>query len=774
MTNFLRGQRIKALCGEATVLPDIDFETYSEAGYLWSESLGKWQAFDGAPQNKKGLRVVGLDNYAKHPSTEVLMLSYDLKDGQPARQWVPGMPPPQDLFGYLQAGGLIEAHNVAFEWRIWEHVCRKRMGWPELRPEQVRCSMAKSRAACYPGGLDLVAKVCGSPVQKDPAGGPLMKFFSNPRNPTKKDARRRNLPQDDPAKWQGYLQYNRIDIQAEAQVSMRTPDLVGQELEWWLEDHLINRRGVAVNLQLVEDGIELIRQAQQKYAGEFQRLTGIDSPTKLQQFKDWLGLQGIYAASLDEEAVDDLLTKVPAEMAAVRRALEVRGLMGSASVKKLYSIRLRANSDHRLCDLFVYHGARTGRPTGEGPQPTNLPQGDLPVVKCSACGGWQKPGRMRCFHCGASGTLPSKAGEWNPDAVEQAVRLLRTRSLELIEECFGHAMKMLAGCLRAAFVARPGHRLVSSDFNSIEAVGLAMLAGEQWRIDLFRTHGKIYEMSAAKISGVPFDEMMKLRGYDMTQPNWWEQDVKGPHHPLRKTLGKVGELAGGYQGWTGAWKAFGAADFMSEEEMKDAILAWRKASPAIVHFWGGQLLEVGYREWVPHLFGCEGMFIQAFTNPRTWCHVLRLDGTRSGVSYVSDGVRVYCRLPSGRYIPYHNVQLLPSDRKAGTWSITFEGFNTNPKNGPVGWITMETWGGRLVENVNQAACRDIQTPAILRAEAAGYPVVLHVYDEIVSEVPYGYGDVKHLESLMMQRQDWYRDWPVRAAGGWEGTFYRKA
>lgn len=774
MSQFLRGQQIKALYGVATVLPDIDFETYSEAGHLWDEAAQRWTALEGAPQKKKGLSVVGLDNYAKHPSTEVLMLAYDLKDGLPPRQWVPGMPPPQDLFDYITAGGLVEAHNVAFEWRVWEHVCRRRMGWVPLSEHQVRCSMSKARAACYPGGLDLGAQVIGSPVHKDPAGSQLIKVFSVPRNPTKGNPSRRNLPSDEPEKYARFLHYNRVDIRAEAEVSMRTPDLVGQELEWWLADQRINRRGVAVNLQLVEDGIELIRQAQQKYAGEFQALTGIDSPTKLQQFKDWLGLQGIYAASLDEDAVDELLDKVPADMAVVRRALEVRGLMGSASVKKLYSIRLRANSDHRLCDLFVYHGARTGRPTGEGPQPTNLPQGDLPVAKCSACGGWQKPARMRCFHCGASGTVPEKAGEWNPDAAAQAVKLMRQRSLTLVEECFGHAMKTLSGCLRAAFVARPGHRLVSSDFNSIEAVGLAMLAGEQWRIDLFRTHGKIYEMSAAKISGVPFEDMMKLRGYDTSQPNWWEQDARGPHHPLRKTLGKVGELAGGYQGWIGAWKAFGADEFMTEPEIKDAILAWRKASPAIVHFWGGQRREVGYREWVPCMYGCEGMFIQAFLNPRTWCHVLRLDGTRSGVSYVSDGTRVFCRLPSGRYIAYHQVTLRPSDRTPGTLSISYWGYNTNPKNGPVGWIEMETWGGRLTENVNQAACRDIQTPAILRAEAAGYPVVLHVYDEIVSEVPDGFGNVKHLEALMMERQPWYADWPVRAAGGWEGAFYRKA
>ena len=348
--------------------------------------------------------------------------------------------------------------------------------------------------------------------------------------------------------------------------------------------------------------------------------------------------------------------------------------------------------------------------------------------------------------------------------------MIRTGSLATLQLVFGDALAAIAGALRGLYVAAPGHDLICSDYNSIEAIGLAMLAGEAWRIEVFQTHGKIYETSAAKITGIPFEEMMAMRGYDMSQPQWWNQKVSGPHHPSRQKLGKVSELASGYQGWIGAWKAFGADAFLSDEEMKNAILAWREASPAVVHFWGGQ--ETGPR-WnrTPLMFGVEGMAVSAVCDPGTEYPVMRLDGTRSGVTFVMRADVLYCRLPSGRYLTYHHPRLSPSER--GGQAISYEGYNTNPKNGPVGWIRMNTWGGRLVENINQAACRDIMTFACRNLEAAGYPVVLHIYDEIVSEIPEGWGSQAEFEAIMERRPPWAHDWPIRAPGAWRAKRYRK-
>jgi DNA polymerase len=240
------------------------------------------------------------------------------------------------------------------------------------------------------------------------------------------------------------------------------------------------------------------------------------------------------------------------------------------------------------------------------------------------------------------------------------------------------------------------------------------------------------------------------------------KEETGNHHPCRKK-GKVNELSLGYQGWLGALKAFGAPG--SDEELKSDILAWRAASPAIVELWGGQ-----ERNWQPELFGIEGAFVYAMLNPgaEAWVRGMRLQRRESAT-----GDAMYIRLLSGRELTYHQPQLAPSSRRPGTYSISYEGNNTNPKSGPVGWIRMETWGGRLVENIVQATARDIQWHGILNLERAGYPIVLHVYDEDVAEVPEDFGSVEEFERLMSAMPEWAADWPIRANGGWRGKRYRK-
>jgi len=362
--------------------------------------------------------------------------------------------------------------------------------------------------------------------------------------------------------------------------------------------------------------------------------------------------------------------------------------------------------------------------------------------------------------------MMSNRAEWGIAAAEDALETIRTRSLAFVEYVWGDAMLAVSGCLRALFIAAPGKNLICSDYSSIEAVVIAELAGEQWRREVFNSHGKIYEMSAAKISGVPFNDFMKHAGYteeQLARPDWWAQVPanKGSHHALRKTIGKVAELASAYQGWVGSWCAFGADVFMSEPEMKDAILAWRAASPAIVEFWGGQ-----ERNYQPELYGVEGMVVQAISNPSY------VFGYRGHHFQVRDDV-LYVRLVSGRELAYHRPRLTPSPRRVGTFSISYEGWNSNPKNGPMGWIRMETWGGRLVENIVQATARDIQWHGILALEAKGYPIVLHVYDEDIAEVPEGMGSVEELERIMGEMPPWAAGWPIKARGGWVGKRYRK-
>ena len=814
--SLLAGTRLAAGLGQASVLPDLDFETFSLAGYVWDRERNRWEGPPGAPKNTKGLPVVGAANYAAHESAEVLLLAYDLKDGRGRRRWRPGMPPPADLFAHIASGGLLEAWNVAFERWVWELVCVPRMRWPAVHPAQWRCAAAKARAHALPGSLAAAGTALALATQKDPRGAALMRKFSMPRNPTKGDPRWRvpmvfddvaeraaamaagdpraerqwlKVLTDDAADSHAYADYNETDIAAEAEASARIPDLDADELAWWQVHEAINHRGVAVDVRGLEDAAAIVDAAQQRYNAELSTLTGVDSASKVQQLLGWLHSAGVHLDSLDEDAVADALQR-PEIQGPARRVLEIRSAIGSASVKKVHAMRNAATPAGRLHDLYVYHGARTGRSTGDGPQPTNLPKAGPNLRGCgvrvkgkllpgSGCGKHYAPARGACPHCGrpAPPLPPDGAAtiEWHPGIAEEAIEALRTRSLDWVEYAYGDALHVVAGCLRGFFCASDGCDLISTDYNSIEAIGLAMLAGEQWRIDVFRSHGKIYEASASMTYGVPLDEFAAYR------------ERTGQHHPLRQK-GKISELAFGYGGWLGSAHAFGMPG--SDEEIKEDILAWRRASPSVEWLWGGQRIghaasiaeHCGFDNRAPlrgldrwdsgtFLYGVEGAAVSALLAPGSVARVTRLDGTPAGVSFTQRGDALYCVLPSGRPLTYHRPRLQPGER--GGYEMSYEGWNTNPKNGPKGWVRMRTWGSRLVENINQAACSDLLRFACRNLEAAGYPVVLHVYDEIVSEVPEGWGSLEEFESIVTRVPAWAADWPVRAPGGWRGKRYRK-
>lgn len=745
--------------GFATVLADFDFETYSEAGFVWNPATNRWQAPRGA--DKKGLPVVGAAVYSEHPTCEVLSLKYDLKDGLGRRHWIPGQPPPLDLFAHIAAGRLLEAWNVAFEAWVWDNVCRSKYGWPELPRAVLRCAMAKARAHALPGALDKTSDVLNLQHKKDPDGKRLLDKFSIPRNPTKADPRRRIHPEQDPVDGPRLYAYNDRDILAEAEASARIPDLPPAELAFWQADQAINRRGVAIDRPMVEACIAIVEQALVTYNAELATLTGgtVEAASEVQKLRGWLGAHGVHLYSLDEDAVAEAL-KRPGLPPHCERALRIRQAVGSASVKKVFAMANQATDADRLHDLFSYHAARTGRATGNGPQPQNLPKAGPRVRRCdevSGCGRFYGVSLQACPHCGTPEGF-STVQDWSPDVVEDALAAIASRSLEWVEFVFGagNAMAVVSGCLRGLFVAADGHDLVCSDYSAIEAVVLAMLAGEAWREEVFRTHGKIYEASASMITGVPLEEFFR------------HKKETGHHHPHRNGIGKFAELASGFQGWVGAWKAFGAGEHMSDEEIKRAILKWREASPAIVEFWGGQFRgrpwEANYRQ---EYFGVEGAAVLAVLNPgKVYAY--------RDVAYQCDpaGAALYCRLPSGRLLTYHRPELRPSDRDAG-YALSYEGYNTNPKNGPVGWIRMDTWGGRLTENIVQAVARDILAHAIVNLERAGYPVVLHIHDEVVAEVLKGWGSIEEFERILGTLPAWCTHWPVKAAGGWRGRRYRK-
>ena len=681
-------------------------------------------------------------------------MAYDLKDGTGRHFWHPGMPPPQPLLDFVARGGEVEGWNVAFEWWIWNEVCVRRYGWPPLAQEQTYDAMAKARAFALPGSLGNVSDVLALSRKKDPDGDRLLKKFSMPRNPTKADGRLRIVPNfDDPADEdaQRLKAYNLRDIEAEFEASWRIPDLQPLELQVWRTDQRINRRGMAIDLAAIDGAIRIIGQASEQYGRELKELAGC-YPTELQRLRGWLGAQGLHMETMDEDAIEAALLD-PFIPEPCRRALEIRQVVGSASVKKVFAMRNQVARGGRLHDLYTYHGAHTGRPTGNGPQPTNLPRSGPDCWECAHCGHHHNTPGAACPWCFTPFDRSAKRREWSPEAMEDAITIATTGSLPAMEWFFGDAMHALAGTLRGLFVAPPGYDYISSDFSAIEGVVTAALANEQWRLDVFRSHGMIYEMSAAKIIGEPFEAFIEYK------------KVHKKHHPARQGVGKVAELALGFSGWINAMKAFGAEKYLpTDEKIKETILAWREASPAVVHLWGSQRNG---------LTGLEGGIIQALRHPGQIVPVHRLDGGLTGVSYTYSDDVLYAILPSGRHLTYHRPRIRSTGDSWRGDQVSYEGWNTNPKNGPPGWIRKDIYGGRATENVVQAVARDIQMNAIELLEAKGYPVVMHTYDEIVSEVPAGFGSVKELEATMASLPDWAKGWPIKADGGWRANRYRK-
>lgn len=722
-------------------LAEFDFETRSYAGFVWS-SAGRWESLPGFAPTKRGLPAVGTRVYVEDPSFSPILLAYDLTPqygGATAVQWELGqsfdiLAP---LFDHVRAGRLIEGHNASFEYEVWTYFCVPRWGWPPLSIRQLRCSAVKCRAAGYPGSLGPVTQVLNTPTKKDPDGERLMRLFSIPRQPTKKDGRVITAPHEAPEEWARYKSYNLTDIRAEYEVSTRVPDLSADEQELWFLDQEINDRGMAVDTKGIEDCIAIVEQAYEKYGAEFRALTGGIEPTELKQMQGWLSAQGVAMHDMTEKSIDAMVERLQPDADGVippaLRALQIRQMLGSASVKKLYALRAQTASDGRVHGMYQMHATHHGRTGGYGPQPANLYK-----------------------------------GEWHtPEEVDAALRVIATRSLPAVEAAYPNcgALDVVNNCLRSLFVAAPGMQLVSSDYSAIEGVTLACLANEQWIIEVFRTHGMIYEAQIAQMTGTPFEEFVR------------HKRETGKHHPLRHQ-GKLAVLSGGYASWVNGWKKFGADQYYADDAaIKEAILSYRKSVPNIVEFWGGQTRnkfdrapDGSYAPERQELYGLEGAAILAVQNPGQ-CYRVGLIAFQCGADDC-----LYMQLPSGRLIHYHEPRLtVPTRFYATPWelSLSYCGWNTNPEKGPPAWIRMDLYGGVLTQNATGGTARDIMQHGMRNLDAEGYPIVMQTYDEAVAEVPIGYGDIEEFEACLNDLPDYAKGWPIKAKGGWVGPRYGK-
>jgi DNA polymerase len=647
------------------------------------------------------LKKAGMYRYVQSPAFEILLFAYSF-DGAPARvvDLAQGETIPQEILSALTDSQCLKhAYNAAFEW-----YCLSRYMGMQLPVSQWRDTMLHGLYTGYTAGLDATGRALGIPEdkQKLTTGKALIRYFCVPCKPTKANGgRTRNYPQHDPEKWALFKTYNAQDVVAEMEIERHlsafpVPDFVQKQ---WETDLLINARGVAVDMDFCAGALELGKTIRAQLTDEAVQLSGLDNPNSVKQLANWLSAEtGDDITTLRKEAIKELLGRDNADH--VQRMLEIRQELGKTSTKKYNAIEAAVCGDGRVRGLLQFYGAnRTGRWAGRLVQVQNLPR---------------------------TYTEP----------LEFARELVKGRKLDALRTIYGSPNDTLSQLIRTAFVAAPGNVLVDADFSAIEARVISWLADEEWRLEVFRTHGKIYEASASQMFGVPLERIVK----------------GNPEYALRQR-GKVAELALGYQGGVPAMRQMDTGKLLADlpdEEIKDIVDKWRNTNPKIRNLW------YSFNDAAIRVIQNGGSLrIRSCTFARE-CDCIR------GTSCMT------ISLPSGRKLYY--IDPAVGENRWGGPSITYMGVNDKNK-----WGRIETYGGKLVENVVQAIARDCLAQAIEHLEAAGLPVVFHIHDEVVIDTPaFDSNDVMldKVVKIMSTPIPWAEGLPL-GADGWVGAFFKK-
>ena len=625
----------------------------------------------------------GVYAYADSPAFEVLLFAYSFDGGETrVIDLAQGEELPEEVAEAVFDGSVVKtAFNANFE-----RTCLSKHFGRYLPPDSWHCSAVQAALLALPRSLEDVGAVLGLDEQKMREGKELIRYFCVPCKPTKANGgRRRNLPYHAPEKWELFKTYCIRDVDVEKAIRKKLykfPVPEG-EMELYRLDQRINDRGVLVDMGLVRQAVVCERLHKEVVTRRAYELTGLENPNSVAQLKGWLGENGVEAESLSKKAVAEMIGESDGE---VEELLRLRLLMAKTSVKKYEAMERSVCSDGRVHGLLQFYGAnRTGRWAGRLVQVQNLPQNHI-------------------------------------EDLELARRLVREGRFEDVEMLYDSTSNVLSELIRTAFVPEPGCRFVVADFSAIEARVLAWLAGERWRLEVFSSHGKIYEASASAMFHVPIEEVTK-------------------GSPLRQK-GKIAELGLGYGGAAGALVSMGALDMgLSEDDLPPLVAAWRRANPHITQFW----------------WDVDKAAVEAVTK-RTGTRAGRIGFEyRSGILFVT--------LPSGRKLAYVKPRMAVN--KFGREGLTYEGILENKK-----WGRIETYGPKLVENIVQGTARDLLAEAMLRVERKGYPIVMHCHDEIIAEVPEGMGSVEEMCEVMAVRPSWAEGLPLRA-DGYECPFYQK-
>lgn len=621
----------------------------------------------------------GVYPYAESDNFEILFFGYSV-DGHPPQviDLANGEHLPDDIIAALTDPNVIKtAYNAMFE-----RICiSKHLGLPKgtyLDPTQWHCTMVWAATLGLPMSLAGVGAVLGLDKQKMSEGKDLIKFFCIPD----KDGNRHH-PKVHPGKWELFKSYNCRDVEVEIAIQQRlakypVPDFV------WNEYHLdqqINDRGIGVDMELVRHAITINEDIKNEITAEIQALTMLDNPNSVQQMKEWLAENGMETESLGKQAVKELLETAPPELAKV---LSLRQQLAKSSVKKYDAMLSSHCIDNRIRGMFQFYGAnRSGRFSGRLVQLQNLYRNSMPHL-------------------------------------DTARDLIKADDIETLDLLFGDIPDVLSQLIRTALVPKaPYKRFIVADFTSIEGVVLSWLAGEQWRMDVFKNGGDIYCISASKIFGVPV--------------------VKHGINGHLRQKGKIAELACGYGGSVGAMKAMDAQEMgLSDDEIQQIVTDWRDASPNIVKLWWD--VDRAVKK----------------------CIKEKTEADVKGLHIFCESGFLFIELPSGRRLAYVKPKI--GENKFGGESVTYMGVGEQKK-----WERIESYGPKFVENIIQGIARDILLHAMMNLR--DYRIVAHVHDEVIIEATDDI-TVDEIVQKMCITPRWARGLTLRA-DGYECEFYMK-
>lgn len=667
------------------------------------------------------IKTCGAYKYIESPDFEILIVGYAF-DNEPVTvvDFAQGEELPEEFEEALFDASITKhAHNAVFE-----RTAFRRVGY-DIPVENWECTLVKSAYCGLPLGLDQVSKVLDLKDKKLDTGKALIKYFSCPCKPTKTNGMRtRNYPWDAPEKWKMYKEYNKYDVLSEREIYN-----ILEKYEWpkferqlYVLDQNINDRGILIDMELANSAILVNTEYTSKVLKQSIDITHLENPNSVAQLKKWYCMK--YAKIVDEtlseadrkylktangnsydpenqsmaaESIQMLLhldaVKAIPELQTV---LENRQKLGRSSVKKYNAMLSCAMKDNRARGTFQFYGAnRTGRWAGRLVQLQNLSKNHM-----------------------------------SDKDIDESRELIRKKDWQLVEMLYDDVSDILSQLVRTTFIAPEGYVYSVADFSAIEARVVSWLADEEWRMDVFRGDGKIYEAAGARMFNVPIESITK--GSEL------------------RAKAKNAELALGYEGALGAMKRMGGDKMgMSDEEMMHIVKLWRNANKNIVALWA-EIQKCAYEAVRYHR---------------------KVVGTKRNLVFDCDGEYFTIGLPSGHTLYYYHpcFKLKARGRKT-VEQLYYQGLNQETKQ----WGLIDTYGGKLTENIVQAISRDLIGYAMLNLEKAGFKITMHVHDEAIAEVKAGYGDkyLNEMIEIMSTAPEWASDLPLNAAG-FISNYYKK-